>query len=410
LGEGLGLTRDGKCFSIFREQVGGLEFIRSSKDLCDRGLYLELSAYQRNVFLDWREVRDESGLYARLASSLDGSGVPSVDSALRELALQPVLAPFRELVNAGMFRWVLDQRVVGPKGEVDSDVLDEAERKMSALAIAAKQFGGGAGDPVAVAAQMRRELQALLELPAAGARLGPRSKENKAALAYVAASFGPSASAQTELSIWGALLGWVCVRSLGLVVSAGERQEQSRAWLDEWLLGSVIGETFRALGLDESAAWAAVTAVQVLTAHPQALADMRLSDFLEDLLGDESASRFLQVNRWDEVLWFKREAFEELLRLLFAAAVVDASADTRRTSAAVTQDMLSAHSQVEQLLRAEADSQFQVAKLLAAAREIDGPEPKKRTALKAGAKPKSAAKTSKRTPARGAKPSPTSRR
>ncbi|MCL4394286.1 MAG: alpha-amylase family glycosyl hydrolase, partial [Chloroflexi bacterium] len=276
LGEGLGLTPDPKCFCIFRDQVSGLEFLRNSGDLCERGLYLELNAYERNVFLDWREVRDDGGLYARLVASLNGRGVPSVDGALRELALQPVLAPFREVANAGWFRWALDRRVGSPKDEVDPEVLDQAERKMLALLNGAKGFAGGTGDPAAVAAQVRRQLHALLQLPVVGARFSSRSKSNDAALAYIAASFGPSDAAQADISFWGTLLGWVCVRSLGQVVGPGDRHEQSRAWMDEWMLGSVIGETLRSLGLDEPAAWSAVTAVQVLLEHPQVLAALKV--------------------------------------------------------------------------------------------------------------------------------------
>ncbi|HEX7587394.1 MAG TPA: alpha-amylase family glycosyl hydrolase, partial [Anaerolineae bacterium] len=125
LGDGLGLHAEGDYFAIFRDYATGLEYLRNSKELWERGLYVELHAFQRNVFLDWRELRDENGQYARLAADLSGRGVPSIDEALHELALQPILGPFREVINPGMFRWLLDNRVREPKGIVDSALLDQ---------------------------------------------------------------------------------------------------------------------------------------------------------------------------------------------------------------------------------------------------------------------------------------------
>ncbi|MCJ7803141.1 MAG: alpha-amylase family glycosyl hydrolase, partial [Desulfobacterales bacterium] len=57
-GEGLGLHDDQAYFSIFRDNVTGLEYIRNSRGLCEKGLYVELGAYKYHVFIDFREVRD----------------------------------------------------------------------------------------------------------------------------------------------------------------------------------------------------------------------------------------------------------------------------------------------------------------------------------------------------------------
>ena len=101
LGRGPGAAGWRRPFCIFRDHITGLEYIRSSKELCERGLYVELDAYKCHVFLDWREVLDDEGHpYAYLTSYLNGRGVPDIEEALRELFLQPVHEPFRELVNA----------------------------------------------------------------------------------------------------------------------------------------------------------------------------------------------------------------------------------------------------------------------------------------------------------------------
>src|SRR5262249_36469821 len=107
--EGLGLRAGDDMFLIFRDHITGMEYIRSNDELIERGLYAELGAYKCHVFLDFRAVRDDPmHHYAQLAGFLDGRGVPSIDEALKELFLQPIHYPFKELVNADMFGRLLD--------------------------------------------------------------------------------------------------------------------------------------------------------------------------------------------------------------------------------------------------------------------------------------------------------------
>jgi hypothetical protein len=100
LGESLGLTNIAERFTIFRDNTSGLEYIRSSSELCDKGLFAQLKPYEYHVFLDFREVRDTNGRYAQVAGLLNGRGVPSIERAVRELWVQPVLIPFRAVADA----------------------------------------------------------------------------------------------------------------------------------------------------------------------------------------------------------------------------------------------------------------------------------------------------------------------
>jgi glycosidase len=367
LGEGLGLHAEGDYFAIFRDNVSGLEYLRNSKELWERGLYVELNAYQRSVFLDWRELRDVSGQYARLSANLKGRGVPSIDGALHELALQPVLGPFREIVNPDMFREWLANRVREPNGNVDPALLDQAEQKMLNLVRAIKRFAGGIGSEVALAQAARQELQGLLQVGTLSGRLPARAGMQAKTKTYLEDSLKND-------QLWSILLGWLCVHSLGQIVGAENAAPQSRAWIDEWLLGQVVAETLLALGFDDGAAAQGVNAIKVLTAHPGALETGRLVDLLEELLTDDAGQQFLSVNRWDNVLWFNKESFDRLIEVMFVSALVELGAPPLRTQAAAVKAILARFDMVEKLQRAQAASKFQVEGLLAAARQIDVPK------------------------------------
>jgi glycosidase len=74
LAEGLGLPNEGHA--IFKDYVTQLEYIRSCKEIWNKGIYVELGAYQCHVFMDWRFV-DESE-WKTICDQRNGAGAASM--------------------------------------------------------------------------------------------------------------------------------------------------------------------------------------------------------------------------------------------------------------------------------------------------------------------------------------------
>lgn len=86
LAEGLGLrlrsaADDG--YVIFRDGITGLEYIRSCREMAEKGMYVELGAYQCHTFLDWRFV--EGGHWGLVNGNLNGAGMESVQGKYDEM-------------------------------------------------------------------------------------------------------------------------------------------------------------------------------------------------------------------------------------------------------------------------------------------------------------------------------------
>jgi hypothetical protein len=364
LGEGLGLHNQDDYFCIFRDHISGLEYIRSSRELHDKGLYVELGAYKCNVFLDFREVQDNVWHhYGHLAAYLNGRGVPSIDEALKETFLQPIHQAFKELANATMFRRLMDARLTEPAGQLDQSLLEEVEQKTLHLLQEIEQFTGATADTSVLAREMRRELEALLELPVLEGR-APWSE----AEAYQTVAEYLTAGLDGDVHTWGCLLGWWCVHSLGKTVGETGFEGQSRSWIDEWLLGKVLVGALQDLGLDEPAAWQAVALIKVLTSHQRWFAlespdtHARAYPILETLLRDDEVQRFLQVNRYQDVLWFNQEALEQLLWWLLLVAEIHTAA--LRPPIEVRDKILACYKVVQQLRQASEESGYLVEELL----------------------------------------------
>ena len=371
LAEGLGLRRDGDTFCIFRDHVTGLEYIRSNRELWEQGLYLELGAYEYHVFLDFREVQDDAWHhYANLAAYLDGRGVPSIAEALRETFLQPVHHAFEALVNAGSFRRLMAARVGEAMPERREDLealLGEMQGRMVRLLGEAKRYAGGAGDETVVAREVRDTLEALLRLPALEQRFPDvEAPDFRTATERLRAHLGD------DPFTWGCALSWVFVHRLGKAVQAEGYEELSRSWIDEWLLGRIIAAALQALGLDDATAWRGVGLVRLLTGHQRWFETLGTAEgaaprLLEALLQDADAQQFLGVNRHQGVLWFNREAAEELLTWLLLTGVVATMADPERSHSEQVEAIAAQQALLDQLAAAAHASGYRVEEWLAQA-------------------------------------------
>ncbi|MCB9110566.1 MAG: alpha-amylase [Anaerolineales bacterium] len=81
LADGLGLPRQG--YVMFKDYASQLEYIRPCEELWDKGLYVELGAYQCHAFMDFRFVYDKE--WAEIHAALNGAGVPSLHDEWRKM-------------------------------------------------------------------------------------------------------------------------------------------------------------------------------------------------------------------------------------------------------------------------------------------------------------------------------------
>jgi len=397
LADGLGLPNDGNAYVIFRDVASNMEYIRNCQELHNDGMYIELGAFKYHVFLDFRVVQDnEWHQYSHLMSYLAGRGVPSIEDALTEIFLQPIHAPFKELVSAAMFQRLIDAAQTEVEVEIDIEggaevsaeaiaeaiemaeavvaavageeedtlaaLLDQVEQHYGDLLAAIKDFAEGEGDASVLARQQRTELEAMLGLTDLAEQVPPLG----AMIDLLVAQLG------NEKAAWATALGWHFVHKLGKVVDAKGYADLSRGWIDEWLLGRILARSIEDMGVDSATAERAVGLIKLLTSNqrwfefkaPQPAKRLAFAA-LSRLLRDSEVQQFLGVNRHQGVLWFNKEAYEQLCGWLTLPAVVD-SVVNLSDEKALTQieERLAV---VKKLLAASETSQYQVEKLLDAA-------------------------------------------
>lgn len=101
IGEAMGLTAEPNNYCIFREQRSGLWFIRSSVEICNNGIFLQLNGFESQVMMDIKQVTDdETGKYAVLCQTLNGRGVSDIETALREIFLKDLYQSVTDVITS----------------------------------------------------------------------------------------------------------------------------------------------------------------------------------------------------------------------------------------------------------------------------------------------------------------------
>ena len=313
LGAALGLHAEHGRYCLFRDHRSGRWFIRESRELAERGLYVELAGYQSQVFLDFREVRDnEYGRYAQLCDELGGRGVEDVEEAVRDVALKPLLDLWAGIANSRTF-YEVDAAILGQGTMSDESVEQIARRYRSFLQVGTDYQEPCSGSAVEEAvASLVKGLRAVERLP------------------FLQLETPADAPATYRRAVDRYLRG---------VHDRADRRDMLTAWLllrpleavyppvvgicEEW---GLIARTARAFNAElPEAGW--VYLLKIMLAHGnwwerETGATEPLGGLMHDLMSNGDVTTYLGLNEYEGEVWFHKERLDELRWWLFAAALV----------------------------------------------------------------------------------------
>ncbi len=355
LGEALGLHREEEYFLIFQDHVSGLEYIRKSKEVHEKGLYVELGAYQYHVFLNLREVRDnEWHHYSQLHEFLNGRGVASLEEALKEILSRPLHQAFRELVQGERLRRLMGASIKKLGESLEETLLTEIEEKMIRVLKEAKQIHKGKGDEFVVALQVRKELEAILFLPVITGRvsiLQPKKVKEIAQFLNQGLTDSPL--------LWGPLFLWVFVHLLGKVMNPQDFAEESFKAIGDLKLDSILREALLDLGVEEGSLSKRMNLIKLLARY-QRWYEGEIDSLIEKLFNDPEVREFLGTNLFNGIWWFHKESFEELLWWFMLISAIEIGFDSFRPVNEIKNELERSWSMIERLKGAEQESGYQI--------------------------------------------------
>jgi len=273
---------------------------------------------------------------------------------MHEMVLSVVLHPFSELVNAGMMRYLVES---GPK----RDAINQVKQKYHRLL-----------EGVQRQTHSERKTEPLVREVIAGLKVWFKvagfneQYPTKNLRGYKRAVDRLSNGLTQNQERWGAVFGWLFTRGLGKVVRRKDYQELSGEWLEEWLLVRRLAAALEGMGYSPENVWQGTELVKILLRYPLAeeCIEKKPVELVESWFSDHQLQTWLQVNRFQDVLWFNKEAFEEWLWWALAMSTFTICSDKRFSPEEVPKQFMSVARKLEKVRKAVKGSDYQVDKLL----------------------------------------------
>ena len=286
LGEALDFNGDGRHYYSFRDYSTGLSYLRSGRDLCEKGLYVEMGGYEYHVFLDFEEIGDdEFGTWGGLCHRLKGAGVASLEEEVKQVRFAPA--------NESLRAFLAKATVTAEEPDADAESLVALEPLLAAFLKA----------------------------------LAPQAKEKaQRSLLISFCTEMSQALGQTDLAFTESPQSWLLLCSFLALHRIGE------------LTGGEPAQTVDAFGLMRPVVEAFAVLPAAAAEKPEPLSAPGWADLLRVLLREESllatcqqlgaaeacralfadpsAAVFLLLHESNGVDWFNKERFELLLSWL----------------------------------------------------------------------------------------------
>ena len=303
LAEGLALDYRHELYTIFRDQISGEEFIRSNIELHENGIYLKLGAFKYHVFLNFRQVETtDERPYDRLTYELNGKGVFSIEEAMDEFLVKPVINAFEDCINPGSLRWLSSAAyIVGNKEKV----LDEFYGKLKVLLDITAKFQKTFPISDSELQQIQKKFKNIIEFP-------EELEKNRKIQVKIKKILGKRIpeNAETTLDFWR-----VCI-TLHFLRAVKKQSTPQTDIFKSWFLDRVIKRNYCKLEVVEEIINSEILLFKCFNedSYPSIYnQNFPISASFEVFFSNKFIQEYIRMHAYENNIYFNKERFEELL-------------------------------------------------------------------------------------------------
>lgn len=324
LGEALSLNPGEKFYYVFREHISGLEFLRSGREMHQNGFGWGLQGFEYRVFMDFREEYDESGVYERICDELNGKGVQSIDGLIQETLLKNLHNAFEHLLADDAISFLIEDLIRQEKESTNAPEYYFINERFVNFANMVK---------------LQMEDESDIQISSETFINSLNSVQNTFHLVY------------TRKELLADLFSKIQINSLDEMLIAGSKNLYREnviiltsyfalnaigfSWnikaMDELLLHKPLQNVLKRTGRGEKDIALDITLIKLLLKHQTGLffpepvnvknvtgiVGKQASGFLQ-MLDDAYVKEFIGVNLYQDVWYYSKENFEELVDWLFS--------------------------------------------------------------------------------------------
>ncbi|MGB7135227.1 MAG: alpha-amylase family glycosyl hydrolase [Acidobacteriaceae bacterium] len=377
--EALDLPREGDDVLAYQDNANGLHYLRRAGEIRERGLQLQLGAYQYHVLQHWRTMHATAEYpWDALCSDLNGTGVWSLDEAMAKFKLRPVHEALLAALRADTLRCYSD--LIEAENPDPSTALTHAaegpcsrEETLAALESSAERFfraalgslqegraapdsarsgtraatsenGAWKGSTGALAPEttephvapdpVRRARDRYRKLLQAAAKLPGLERSFAHNWPPEARAVLPSYSPQTSaVTVWAPVVAWCLLRALS---DAFPPSQHPGGAFDRLYIRSALADALHPLGLESEDAWRTIARIRILLAQPNTdERAMPAVDWDDPEIGWLTGLHEAQGHRY-----FNREAHERLAWWLLLPQLITVAEQDPRLRSTATRGMI----------------------------------------------------------------------
>ncbi len=353
LAEALGLHNSPNHFVLLWEQRSSQWFIRSSKELYERGLFAALNGYQAQVFLNIHEAADsDTGRWAKIHYELGGKGCADIYAALQDMLLKELYEPFAEFLSKDtidlLYTIVTGEEIKTIDAKIDQSVKAKAKpakaedkdtlisRYFNAVKEPAVRFIKTAGlfldgasgrydpfisdrvssliDTKFIWEHAEAYLQRLIGL--ASFALDPEIKKDETSAAFVDSIIKMIKEKPQTIAY---AVGYGLCTILRDVLGDGYSGREAKSLMDHWCLDRKFRELYQNMDIPGDESWRVVElfkgllkrtcSAEYIDLKPKGLAKALADESLES----SDYKDVLGLNQFNNSVWFNKECFDDAL-------------------------------------------------------------------------------------------------
>ncbi|MBN2018515.1 MAG: hypothetical protein JW794_10365 [Candidatus Cloacimonetes bacterium] len=276
---------NGNTYVVFRDVIKDWEYIRHAKDILNHGLFQELSAFAYAVFSDFRIYYDEDGVYSKIASTLENRGVRNIEQERKKITNKEMYDALDLLLSDETFQQMFNF-------SRDESLMENIMLKVRAFLQSIEPKDDDLYD-----------LNILIQL---------YEKDIRETISLFEERFTISHDQFYVLFIW------LMLRRTGMTYKKSSYPHSTKDFIEDFDLENFLREKINVYTQSDLGKFYTKLIKIIASEHKlwKYFETETCYDFLKQLFDIEEIKVLLEFNWFDNILWFRKEAFDEFFILL----------------------------------------------------------------------------------------------
>ena len=365
IADGLGISDDAENYLIFREQRSDLWYVRRACDICRNGLFLSLNGFESQVMMDIMQVRDTADKkWSTLCTILNGRGCHNLEEEWEEIRYKELYKALSEFTDEKFFSAVTKFSLKTTDAQITKFITSLKKRGTEFYKVANEFAKTEQVKPVTPAKQFTefgKNIKKCFKLYSAVEKENAKKSAKKTSKAvkevkqvsYTELLEKASKSAKVSDFIIAGLKEKLISKEAFFACAVVFALSDS-VCASKWSLARKFVQFMQSAGVQDafSQRWNLDRMFRLLCLADRSFksssAKKSLRECAEFLMNSKYSCMLVGANRFDNVIWFNKEACDSAL-YLFVTGYILLNGDAKGKEALAS---------YKELVRAEADSGY----------------------------------------------------